>query len=1140
MSVLTIGIGIDSGAAVSAVDDVRASMKALKADFEAAEKRAQEFNATVTGMKRAAFDEMSDGLRRVADEAKGATSEVQRLQRALTGGQPKMITDARAQAAALIADLRAVALAANVADAAIARVADTMSRAVREGGKLQAAQSRPSQLSGSSPAQLRIAGPSQVIDVTPINAASSAFARLQAIGQSALASIASYARGAQTGLSSLASTAGQATVSAFNAMSSMARGAFSAIGSAASSVASGGLAALRYAALGTLGVIGIGAAATIAPIAAIAYGAHRAAQAFGGWGSVMSGVTGFLGSLMSGISRAITGISTLSLGIVGMGGLSFAALAKSAVETADAFTLFERKTDSLAGGVTSKANDIRAAILGVAADTRTSIESASSEFNKLSIVLSSTGASTDDIRALATGVNAAMKLSGASAVEAERAFTQFSQGVSKGKLELQDLKSIAQSAPGLMDLMRQATGKTMGQLNESMKKSGAEAQRVMTQIASYVANQAPILAQRLALMPRTMGEAMTELKNTWFLAVGQMQKNSDFMSPIISSIDRVKAMLAGPTFQAAFGNILSSATQVAEEIIKWLLTGESFGLSMLRAGDHIKNTHRYVGAMLSDLVAMANAKMPWSDGKWESEITKLRAKINGERDALTKSDLNNPFTGGITGDAGAVKLARARDELDALKKSMMDMPEAKLRLHFDSAEAATQKAALVGAAESAARDASVALQRAADANGTGIESAWIKPLNRVTEAYGVLREQFSRNDVSPAALTGFTSTVEELKSSLTATQTKVEEFRKAKDDALASGNTTGALIFATVMKMYEDAAAGIVPTLEKALALKQALEGSGVLAVKAAATAGNRTIKTTQPAEKSGGSGRDIGKSMVERLNALKAENQLIAAQLTGNQELIAKERIRLEIEKALTVEMRAKKPELAAQIESEIRLKEQMQERLRVFQEWKSVGEQASQTLFDNFVRVGEGAMSFKDALKQSLVQLVKLVAQAAILKPLMNSIGNGFGAGGASIFGGGGAGSMGGIFSMLGFANDGAFNQGVQMFAQGGVVSSATAFGYGGGKLGIMGEAGPEAIMPLSRGPGGKLGVKAHGGSSANSVTFAPVFHVAGDLNDETRGRLMNDMQAMLAQATPGLTKRAVAAVRRENVDSPQYMKR
>ncbi len=56
-----------------------------------------------------------------------------------------------------------------------------------------------------------------------------------------------------------------------------------------------------------------------------------------------------------------------------------------------------------------------------------------------------------------------------------------------------------------------------------------------------------------------------------------------------------------------------------------------------------------------------------------------------------------------------------------------------------------------------------------------------------------------------------------------------------------------------------------------------------------------------------------------------------------------------------------------------------------------------------------------------------------------------------------------------------------GVTPFARGGVVSGAMAFPMRGG-MGLMGEAGPEAIMPLARGPDGRLGVRGAGGQAVN----------------------------------------------------------
>ncbi len=76
--------------------------------------------------------------------------------------------------------------------------------------------------------------------------------------------------------------------------------------------------------------------------------------------------------------------------------------------------------------------------------------------------------------------------------------------------------------------------------------------------------------------------------------------------------------------------------------------------------------------------------------------------------------------------------------------------------------------------------------------------------------------------------------------------------------------------------------------------------------------------------------------------------------------------------------------------------------------------------------------------------------------------------------------------ISGVLPFEKGGAFTQGrVMPFARGGIVSSPVSFPMRGG-VGLMGEAGPEAIMPLSRGPDGRLGVRTEGGGRPVSVVI------------------------------------------------------
>ncbi|WP_420541487.1 hypothetical protein [Pseudooceanicola atlanticus] len=79
------------------------------------------------------------------------------------------------------------------------------------------------------------------------------------------------------------------------------------------------------------------------------------------------------------------------------------------------------------------------------------------------------------------------------------------------------------------------------------------------------------------------------------------------------------------------------------------------------------------------------------------------------------------------------------------------------------------------------------------------------------------------------------------------------------------------------------------------------------------------------------------------------------------------------------------------------------------------------------------------------------------------------------------------------------------VTPYASGGVVNGPTYFPMRGG-TGLMGEAGPEAIMPLTR-VGGKLGVRASGGGRAVSLTYAPVIDARGA--DEAAVRRIDQQQ-------------------------------
>ena len=105
------------------------------------------------------------------------------------------------------------------------------------------------------------------------------------------------------------------------------------------------------------------------------------------------------------------------------------------------------------------------------------------------------------------------------------------------------------------------------------------------------------------------------------------------------------------------------------------------------------------------------------------------------------------------------------------------------------------------------------------------------------------------------------------------------------------------------------------------------------------------------------------------------------------------------------------------------------------------------------------------------------------SVLKPVTSGLGNLIGGGLQNL-----------ISGILPFENGAAFSSGrVQAFAKGGVVSQATSFPMRGG-MGLMGEAGPEAIMPLARGADGKLGVRGGSGGAVNVTMNISTPDVAG----------------------------------------------
>ncbi len=140
----------------------------------------------------------------------------------------------------------------------------------------------------------------------------------------------------------------------------------------------------------------------------------------------------------------------------------------------------------------------------------------------------------------------------------------------------------------------------------------------------------------------------------------------------------------------------------------------------------------------------------------------------------------------------------------------------------------------------------------------------------------------------------------------------------------------------------------------------------------------------------------------------------------------------------------------------------------------------------------VTTGKLAFGDLARSIINDMIRIVIQQAIMKPF-----------------------TGWLKSFLPFADGGVVSGGEQVkkYAYGGIVNRPTVFPMKNG-MGLMGEAGAEAIMPLKRGSNGKLGVQASGGGVGNIVVNVDASGSSAEGN-ESKGQELGKMIGIAVQS-------------------------
>jgi tape measure domain-containing protein len=213
-----------------------------------------------------------------------------------------------------------------------------------------------------------------------------------------------------------------------------------------------------------------------------------------------------------------------------------------------------------------------------------------------------------------------------------------------------------------------------------------------------------------------------------------------------------------------------------------------------------------------------------------------------------------------------------------------------------------------------------------------------------------------------------------------------------------------------------------------------------------------------------------------------------------------------------------------------------------------------AQEALAGMFQSIGQ---SFVKMAMEMIAQQVTMITLGFIMKAL-GLLGSAAGAGSTPLPGSAPQMTPGAIVTPTGFqgmipsklaAKGASFSNGIAKFATGGIVNGPTLFPFADGgamQMGLMGEAGPEAIMPLQRGADGSLGVRAAmggngmGGSSSSVLNMSFETSTINGVEYVSRDQLELAMAQTRRQASRDGANKGMAMTLDKIQQSPQTRRR
>lgn len=298
-------------------------------------------------------------------------------------------------------------------------------------------------------------------------------------------------------------------------------------------------------------------------------------------------------------------------------------------EQFDRMTVVRNKVRSLYDDAT-QVESVTNMIYHSAQDARTSMDSFATTFLKVQLSTEQYGLSAEQAIQITNTLAKAMVVGGATASETASVMLQFSQALSKGKLDGDEFRAVMEASPVLMRALAKEAGKAMGVVGAGQKelmKWSKEGKLSIDILLQAVLNAEGEIGERFNRTSETIDQSFTKLSNTWAMFIDQVSKESGIGTGIRDMMLRLDGILSSTSSTVA--TLLGVIGSGTKQLLKWLFVWKMVTSVLMKSGAILATIRSLMAGGLMQIVAQYG---------YQQQINALRTKDLAVQKVIARDD----------------------------------------------------------------------------------------------------------------------------------------------------------------------------------------------------------------------------------------------------------------------------------------------------------------------------------------------------------------------------------------------------------------------------------------------------------------------------------------------------------------------